>query len=140
MKYIIRALLETDYESAVKIWEACSITLGASDSKEEILKFMKKNPSTCFGAENNGILTGTVLGGFDGRRGLIHHLAVLPQYRALGIAKKLMMELENSFNKIGVVKINFWVEKRNIEVVKFYEKLGYELRDDILTMSKTFLE
>jgi len=81
-----------------------------------------------------------ILGGFDGRRGLVHHLAVLPEYQGKGIGKVLMYKLEETFKKMGVVKINFWVENRNLKVTDFYRKLGYELRDDIVTMSKTFRE
>ena len=43
----------------------------------------------------NGIVAlGAVLGGFDGRRGLVYHVAVDPQARGQGLGSALMDELE----------------------------------------------
>ena len=39
-------------------------------------------------------IIGTVIGGFDGRRGLIYHLAVATEFRGHGIGSRLMNEVE----------------------------------------------
>ncbi len=81
-------------------------------------------------------LCGVVLGGFDGRRGIIHHLAVKKKFRGRAIGSELVAVVERKFKEKGVEKINFWVEKANMEAVDFYKKIGYHLRDDIVTVSK----
>jgi ribosomal protein S18 acetylase RimI-like enzyme len=48
----------------------------------------------------------------------------------------MLKVLEEEFRSMGVVKLSFWVKRNNIGVVEFYNKAGYELRDDIVTMSK----
>jgi hypothetical protein len=42
-----------------------------NDSRKAIKIFLEKNPSTCFVAECEGKIIGTIMGGSDGRRGHI---------------------------------------------------------------------
>lgn len=132
----IRNMKIEDYYEVYKLWQKCCISLGKSDSKEEIQKFIFMNPETSMVGTIDNKIIGCVLGGYDGRRGLIHHLAVHPDYQGNDYGTILMECLENKFKEKGVVKMSFWVQNSNIGVVDFYEKLGYELRKDIVTISK----
>ncbi|MFQ5869550.1 MAG: GNAT family N-acetyltransferase [Candidatus Zixiibacteriota bacterium] len=132
----IRSLKTGDYDEVLKIWREGGITVKKADSKEGFIVMLQRNPDTCFGATEDGELCGVILGGFDGRRGIIHHLAVKKQCRNRGIARELVQMLEKKFREKGVEKIKFWVEKPNVSVVDFYAKIGYHLRDDIVTLSK----
>ena len=132
----IRNCREEDLIKLVEIWRKVDLTLGLSDSIEELERLRKKNPRTCLVLEENNQVIAGVLGGFDGRRGLVHHLAVDPCCRDKGYGTALMLELESRFNKMGVVKFSLWIENRNSRAIEFYQHLGYELRD-LITMSKT---
>lgn len=132
----IRNMRSVDYCEVYKLWQECGISLGKSDSEDEIQKFISMNPETSLVGIIDNKIIGCVLGGYDGRRGLIHHLAVHPDYQGNDYGTILMECLENKFKEKGVVKISFWVQNSNIGVVDFYEKLGYELRKDIVTISK----
>jgi putative acetyltransferase len=132
----IREFTMDDYESVYSLWERCKLHLGKSDSPQEIERFIKQNPTTSLVGVIDGEIAGCILGGFDGRRGLIHHLAVDEKYRNLGYGGKLLKEVEDIFKNMGVVKISFWVTSDNLGVVDFYGKCGYELRKDIVTLSK----
>lgn len=74
-------------------------------------------------------LVGTVLAGFDGVRGWIHHLAVDDRERRAGIGTKLMREAECGLAGIGCPKVNLQVRATNAEVIAFYRALGYALED-----------
>lgn len=126
-----------DYDSLIELWNKCRLGLGTSDTREEIARFMDINPGTSLVGEINGAVAASVLGGFDGRRGLVHHLAVDPQYRKQGYGKAMLRELETVFREMRVVKFSFWVKTNNADAISFYKKLGYEVREDIITMSKT---
>jgi ribosomal protein S18 acetylase RimI-like enzyme len=132
----IRNIKIEDYNEIYKLWQDCGLSLGKSDSKEEINKFISMNPETSLVGTIEDKIMGCVLGGYDGRRGLIHHLAVHPDYQGNDYGTMLVECLEDKFREMGVVKISFWVLNSNIGVVDFYEKLGYELRKDIVTISK----
>jgi GNAT superfamily N-acetyltransferase len=95
----IRRMNINDYDSVYEIWQKCGFELGASDSREEVEKFILKNPeSSLVGIADNKIVGG-VLGGYDGRRGLVHHLSVDLEYRKLGYGKALVNALEVEFKK-----------------------------------------
>jgi len=47
----------------------------------------------------------------------------------------MMDELIEKFHKKKVHKIHLFIEKDNKEVVDFYRKLGWEVRDDLIMMS-----
>ena len=87
-EYYIAQALSSDLVSLREIWELSKITLGASDTPEELERLRQRNESTCFVAIAGKVVVGGVLGGFDGRRGLVHHLAVHPSFRALGIGRR----------------------------------------------------
>ena len=78
-----------------------------------------------------GRLVGAVMAGFDGTRGWIHHLAVLPEFRRRGIATALVRAAEEALRELGCPKVNLQIRASNAEVQAFYESLGYEVEDRI---------
>jgi ribosomal protein S18 acetylase RimI-like enzyme len=124
-----------DYHAVINIWEKAGINVGSSDTKEEIEKMLNRNPELFLVGRLNHNLIAVVLGGYDGRRGYVHHLAVHPDYQNKGYGKKLMDELMFRFKKMRVHKIHLFIEKYNRSVINFYKKLGWEKRDDLVMMS-----
>jgi ribosomal protein S18 acetylase RimI-like enzyme len=76
-------------------------------------------------AERGGRVVGTVLGGYDGFRGWIYHLAVDPERRRGGIGRELMQEIERRLRALGCPKINLQIRAHNSGVRAFYERLGW---------------
>ncbi len=123
------------YDDVYRLWKKVDLTLGSSDTKEETVRMLKRNPELFLvGIENNKIIA-VVIGGFDGRRGYVHHLAVDPEYQGKGYGKKMMEEITKKFTEMKVHKVHLFIEKRNSSVVEFYKKLGWYMRDDLLMMS-----
>lgn len=74
-------------------------------------------------------VVGTVIGGFDGYRGWVYHLAVHPRCRRRGFGRDLMHEVETRLKALGCPKLNLQVRSSNAEVIAFYERLGYAIED-----------
>jgi len=123
------------YEEIVKLWRKAGINVGSSDTKEEIEKMLMRNPNLFLIGKLDNRIIGVVAGGFDGRRGYVHHLAVDPDYQRKGYGKMIMEELNERFRKIGVHKIHLFIEKYNKDVVNFYRSLGWDIRADLIMMS-----
>jgi ribosomal protein S18 acetylase RimI-like enzyme len=70
--------LERDYPAVIALWQAAGpgIHVSLSDSLAEIAKKLERDPDLFLVAEQDDRIVGAVLGGFDGRRGLVYHLAV----------------------------------------------------------------
>ncbi|MCJ7570139.1 MAG: GNAT family N-acetyltransferase [Anaerolineales bacterium] len=124
-------LFEQDYEEIRMLWEASGpgIQLSPSDTPEEIQKKLQRDPDLFIVAERDGQIIGTVFGGFDGRRGIVYHLAVLQGERRSGIGRSLMVEIENRLRSKGCRKYYLLVTKDNEEALAFYESFGAEVMD-----------
>ena len=123
------------YDDVVQLWNKAGISVGSSDSKKEIERMLERNPNLFLIGKIEENIIAVVMGGFDGRRGYIHHLAVDPIYQKKGYGKKLVDDLISEFRRIGVHKIHLFIEKQNQAVVDFYSNLGWQIRNDLIMMS-----
>ncbi len=116
-----------DYDDVYSLWENSGpgIGVGRSDTREEIAKKLQRDPDLFLVAEDAVILSeskiiGTVIGGYDGRRGFIYHLAVERAYRGNGVGKMLMAEVEKRLAAKGCLKSYLLVTRENTDVIEFY--------------------
>ena len=95
-----------DYDAVMGFWESIEkgMHIGPSDAPEEIQKKIQRDPDLFLVAELNNEIVGTVIGGFDGRRGMIYHLAVAASLRGQGIGSRLMSEVESRLRAKGCIK------------------------------------
>jgi ribosomal protein S18 acetylase RimI-like enzyme len=128
-----------DYPAARFLWEnaGSGINLRRSDEPEEIQKKLLRDPDLFLVAESNGKMIGTVIGGFDGRRGLIYHLAVEAAFRKHGIGGLLMGAVELRLKTKGCLKCYLMVTADNENAMRFYEARKWERMDAIYTYTKT---
>lgn len=124
----IRQFTMDDYDTVYALWGRAGegIHLRRSDKRSEILKKIQRDPDLFLVAEVDGQIVGAVMGGFDGRRGMVYHLAVDHPYRGRGIGKRLMAELEARLKAKGCIKYYLLVTNENTEAQVFYQKLGWE--------------
>ena len=140
--YTIRTFrFPEDYQAVYDLWSRAGpgIQLRKSDEPEEIAKKLQRDPDLFLVAEAEGQIIGAVMGGFDGRRGLIYHLAVDPAYRRQGIGSALMAELERRLVAKGCLRAYLLVTEDNQETIAFYRRLGWEVMP-VVTMGKTLVE
>jgi ribosomal protein S18 acetylase RimI-like enzyme len=82
---------------------------------------------------------GTVMAGYDGHRGWIYSLAVLPMYRNQGLGSALLSHAEQKLSSLGCMKINLQVLEGNHAAEKFYIANGYSVEKRI-SMGKQLKE
>ena len=82
-------------------------------------------------AEHYPVIETIRMAGFDGVRGWIYHLAVLPEHRRRGFATKLVRSAEQGLLALGCPKVNLQVRATNDEVVAFYRGLGYQIEERV---------
>jgi ribosomal protein S18 acetylase RimI-like enzyme len=127
-----------DYEQVVELWREMEkgVRFNRSDVPGELKKKLDRDPDLFLVAEANGAIVGTVMGGFDGRRGMLYHLAVAAPYRRRGIAGKLMTEVERRLIAKGCLKCYLLVHADNEEARAFYRETDWDLMDDLVIFGK----
>jgi ribosomal protein S18 acetylase RimI-like enzyme len=121
----------TDFPEVINLWKNAGpgIHIRRSDEPDEISKKIQRDPDLFILAELDGQIIGTVLGGFDGRRGMVYHLAVDNVHRKQGIGGILMSELEKRMKQKGCLRTYLLVTHDNSEAIQFYESRGWEIMD-----------
>lgn len=124
----LREFTLADYDNVYALWQnaGAGLGIGRSDTREEIAKKLRRDPDLFLVAEDSNTIVGTVIGGYDGRRGMIYHLAVERAYRGRGIGTMLMDEVERRLRAKGCVKAYLLVKRGNEDVVEFYSQRGWE--------------
>ena len=69
------------------------------------------------------------MGGFDGRRGMVYHLAVDSSFRKNGVGNALMAELEKRMEQKGCIRSYLLVTRDNLDAICFYESHDWEQMD-----------
>lgn len=136
-----RLMTIEDYEQAYALWLLCGNGLNdKDDSREGIEKYLKRNPSSSFVAVYDEKVIGVILCGHDGRRGIIQHACVSPDYRRYGIGKKLVELALDALKAEGINKVLLVAFKKNKGGNAFWESMGFTLREDLNYRNKALAE
>ena len=122
-----------DYPAAVNLWKTVGpgIHYGESDEPEEIQRKLQRDPDLFLVAESDGRIIGTIIGGYDGRRGMLYHLAVDSANRNQGIGSLLMSEVEKRLKGKGCIKCYLMVASDNVDAMHLYENNDWIRMDKI---------
>jgi ribosomal protein S18 acetylase RimI-like enzyme len=121
----IRTITAADYSRLLSLWLSAGLTIDFWDEKASWLWSLNHFGTHYLAAEDQGEIVGSVLGAFEGRRGWIYHLAVLPRLQHHGIGTALMEAAEQSLWVAGCRKVNLLIENHNRAVIPFYLNQGY---------------
>ena len=142
MNISIRNVTIDDYDSIYALWCSTEQSQRAlnpvDDTREGIERYLKRNPNTCFLAYTaDNKIVGVILTGHDGRRAIVHHLCIHPDFRRMGIASRLVSNAEEALQKEGITKIFGLVFKDNDNANAFWEAEGYTLRTNLNYRNKS---
>ena len=132
----IRLMTINDWESVEKVWKDHEGTNPVDDSEEGFTRYLKRNPTTSFVAEDDGKIIGTILAGHDGRRGFLHHVVVLPEYRLKGVGEEMVGRAMDALGKEGIQKVLLVVFNDNENGNQFWEHMGFTERTDLVYRNK----
>lgn len=129
-----------DYARILRLWQSIKtgMNVGRSDTPEEIQKKLDRDPDLFLVAEINHEIIGTVIGAFDGRRGMIYHLATHEKFRGQGIGAMLLTEVEKRLQAKGCLKCYMHVLDDNTEAIQFYANRGWHHVQEDLVFAKEF--
>jgi len=130
-----------DIERVLELWRDAGATPKSTDTPPDLARLLAQAQAVLLVAEADGRVVGTVVGGWDGWRGNIYRLAVLPEYRRRGIAGALMREVDAVLAGLGARRITALVEHDHAWAVGFWnalERAGYRHDPTMTRYVKTF--
>ncbi|MCK4313111.1 MAG: GNAT family N-acetyltransferase, partial [Candidatus Cloacimonetes bacterium] len=114
-----------EYDILIELWEKTGLPyrpLGR-DSKENISKQIEKPNIFFLFVEIEDKIIGSIIISHDGRKGWINRVAILSEYRNLGIASYLIDDAEKRLKKIGINIVASLIEDWNLKSLKLFDKL-----------------
>ncbi|HLF76752.1 MAG TPA: GNAT family N-acetyltransferase [Dehalococcoidia bacterium] len=123
---IIRDALLEEVPSVLEIWRAAfdeDDTHGELDDVQRVI--LDDQNARLLLAVADGVAVGTLIATFDGWRGNMYRLAVLPQHQRQGIARSLVAAAEQWLQAVGCRRITALVERDRAWATSFWAAAGY---------------
>jgi len=118
----------TDRVQVVELWKiAFGYQTAHNEPNLSISKKLAVNDGLFFVAEENSVICGTVMAGYDGHRGWLYSVAVHPNKRLGGMGSSLVRHAEKALADLGCLKINLQLITTNEATATFYKSLGYSI-------------
>lgn len=118
---------DSNYQKAViDLWKQCDLIVPPNDPAVDIQRKFVFQPELFFIALEDGQVIGSIMGGYEGHRGWLNYVAVLPDYQKRGYGKKLIDKAIDELRKLGCLKVNVQVRRNNPSAVEFYKHLGFK--------------
>ncbi|MFT7458820.1 MAG: ribosomal protein S18 acetylase RimI-like enzyme [Planctomycetota bacterium] len=92
-----------------------------------------------FVAEENNIIIGACMAGYDGHRGWLYAVAIEHKLRRKGIGKELVTFAIACLKELGCGKVNLQIRKGNEQAEDFYKSLGF-ITEERISMGIRFEE
>ncbi len=120
-----------DYDEVRALWMTISgfgiRTL--DDSREDIRRFIQRNPTTSVVAKVDGRIVGSILCGSDGRQGALYHVCVAKPWRRHGIGTLMVAYCMRELSRMGINKVSLIAFRRNDVGNAFWRNIGWTQAD-----------
>lgn len=127
-----------DYDEILNVWTLAGLPFkpNGRDSRE-LMSIEMDNPCCNFyGMYDNDNLIGVVIANFDGRRGWINRLAIIPDHRGKNLGQFLIKKAEQFLYEIGANVICALIEDINYPSISSFQKSGYNCENEIKYFAK----
>ena len=131
-RFRIRDYRPADFGPVQALWEAVDMGgLKRGDTAEVIDRTLRQAQARFFVLEapGSGDIAGTSWITCDGRRLLLHHFAVKPEYQGRGLSK-LLLEASLRHAREAGLPIKLEVARNNLRAVELYKKAGFKSLGD----------
>lgn len=101
------------------------------DSREDIERFIRRNPTTSVIAKAGNRIVGSILCGSDGRQGALYHVCVAKEYRRRGIGRHMVGFCMHQLKAMGINKVALIAFTTNEAGNAFWSKIGWTKKNNV---------
>src|SRR5882724_11629064 len=126
---VIRPCRVEECAAVLALWERAGAIPSPTDTLEELQRLVRTHGDGFLVAIQGHAVVGSVIGGWDGWRGNIYRLAVAPEARRRGLARRLVREAERVLWRKGARRLSALVGRHETRAVAFWDALadaGYQ--------------
>ena len=122
---------EEDYDDVRALWMTIrGFGIRAlDDSREDVVRFIRRNPTTSVVAVADGRVVGSILCGSDGRQGALYHVCVAREYRRQGIGTRMVGYCMERLREMGINKVALIAFANNDVGNAFWRQIGWKKSD-----------
>lgn len=124
---VLRECQTSDIAQVLEMWQVAETTGSSTDASQYLQIAIDSAASYFILAESGGRIAGSLIGTFDGWRGEMYRMAVHPDFRRRGLARRLAAEAERWMVEQGAKRITALVEREHPWATGFWEAAGYDL-------------
>ena len=125
----VRPATPGDVAVVIEIWRSADAHPSVTDDEAALLHLLDRDPGALLIGEVDGVAVGTLMATFDGWRGHIHRLAVVPSQRRRGVATRLLQAGEERLTALGVRRVAAIVVDGAAAAMAFWQAAGYDAPD-----------
>ena len=122
---------EEDYDAVRALWMTIrGFGIRAlDDSREDVIRFIRRNPTTSVVAVADGRIVGSILCGSDGRQGTLYHVCVAREYRRRRIGTRMVGYCMTRLREMGINKVSLIAFANNDAGNAFWQQIGWKKSD-----------
>jgi len=122
---IIRQVGSHELAAVLAMWHTAGVTPpSVSDSIEGLTRLIREPAALLLVAAISDQIIGSVIGAWDGWRGNIYRLAVTPEHRHKGIARRLVAEITTELFAKGATRLSALVEQEHQWAMGFWDSVA----------------
>jgi len=128
----IRSGTAADIDAVLAVWaEARSAAARTPDDPWALEQLLERDPGALLVAESEGEVVGVLIAGWDGWRGNVYRLAVLPSHRRQGIGRRLVEAGHDRLRAQGARRVTALVGGEEGAAHGLWRAVGYQ-RDEFV--------
>ena len=128
----IRTAGPADVDAVLAVWaEARSQAAQTPDDPEAVGRLLDRDPGALLFADEDGRVVGALIAAWDGWRGNVYRLAVLPSHRRQGIALRLVEAGHARLYELGARRVTALVGGEEGAAHRLWRAVGYQ-RDEFV--------
>jgi ribosomal protein S18 acetylase RimI-like enzyme len=126
---IVRPCRLDECAQVLDVWRKAEAIARPTDTLPDLERLVRDHPESLLVGEESGRLVGTVIAGWDGWRGGIYRLAVVPECRRRGVARALVAEAERRLTARGARRLSAMVARDEPQAIGFWNTVPGWVRE-----------
>lgn len=122
----LRECTTADVDAVLLLWQRANAVPRPTDRPDALRKRIAFGDSLFLVATAGERIVGSLMGAWDGWRGGIYRLAVDPDFRRMGVATRLVHEVEARLRLLGAERVPIRVFHGEPGAIQFWQSVGYE--------------